>query len=102
MRIAVVCMIAISALPLLAAEWQWSVPVSSVISDETKSPPRAFLWIPPPYHTLRLTAIPPRAKFPLKVTVVAWQYGRASEPRLKSAVPVERTFAIVSTAGKKE
>ncbi len=44
--------------------------------------------------TLELTAIPPRAKFPVKVTVVAWQYGRTSDPRLKSAAPVERTFQI--------
>ena len=44
--------------------------------------------------TLELTAIPPRAKFPVKVTVVAWQYGRATDPRLKSAAPVERTFHI--------
>ena len=44
---------------------------------------------------LKLTALPPRAKFPVKVTVVAWQYGRTVEPKLKSATPVERTFAIV-------
>jgi hypothetical protein len=46
--------------------------------------------------TLRLTAIPPRAKFPLKVTVVAWQWGRSLEPKLKTAAPVERTFAIIT------
>jgi hypothetical protein len=45
--------------------------------------------------TLRFTAIPPRANFPVKVTVVAWQYGRSVEPKLKSAVPVEREFFIV-------
>ena len=45
-------------------------------------------------NTLKLTAIPPRAKFPVKVTVVAWQWGRSIEPRLKSAEPVERTFLI--------
>jgi hypothetical protein len=44
--------------------------------------------------TLRLTKVPPRAKFPVKVTVVAWQYGRMNEPKLKSAAPVERTFYI--------
>jgi hypothetical protein len=44
---------------------------------------------------LKFKAIPPRAKFPMKVTVVAWQYGHAAEPKLKSAVPVERTFNIV-------
>ncbi len=45
--------------------------------------------------TLKLMPIPPRAKFPLKVTVVAWQYGRASEPRVRTAEPVVRTFSII-------
>lgn len=45
-------------------------------------------------NTLALTAIPPRAKFPVKVTVIAWQWGRSIEPKLKSAQPVERTFVI--------
>jgi len=44
---------------------------------------------------LKFTPIPPRAKFPVKVTVVAWQYGRAADPKLKTAEPVERTFSIV-------
>ncbi len=44
---------------------------------------------------LTFTALPARAKYPVRVTVVAWQYGRASEPRLKSAKPVERTFQIM-------
>ena len=46
-------------------------------------------------NTLKISAVPPRAKFPVKVTVVAWQYGRAGEPRLKSAVPMERIFQIM-------
>ena len=45
--------------------------------------------------TLRFTKIPPRAKLPVKVTVVAWQYGRSIEPKLKTAAPVERTFSIL-------
>lgn len=43
---------------------------------------------------LKFTKIPPRAKFPVKVTVVAWQYGRSMEPKLKSADPVERTLLV--------
>jgi hypothetical protein len=43
---------------------------------------------------LKLTRIPVRARFPIAVTVVAWQYGRTIEPILKSADPVERTFQI--------
>jgi hypothetical protein len=43
---------------------------------------------------LQFTKIPPRAKFPVKVTVVAWQYGRSTEPKLQTAHPVEQTFYI--------
>jgi len=45
---------------------------------------------------LRLTTIPPRAKFPVKVTVVAWQWGRSIEPKLKTADPVTQTFSILA------
>ena len=45
--------------------------------------------------TLRFTKIPPRAKFPVKVTVVAWQLGTANEPKLKTATPVVQTFEIL-------
>src|SRR5205085_5058553 len=41
---------------------------------------------------LIFTKIPPKAKFPVKVTVVAWQYGTSLEPKLQSAEPVERSF----------
>ncbi|RXK61641.1 hypothetical protein ESA94_01090 [Lacibacter luteus] len=43
--------------------------------------------------TLHITAIPPRTKFPVKVTVVAWQYG--IEGKTKTAAPVTRTFYIL-------
>lgn len=46
--------------------------------------------------TLRFTAIPPRAKFPIKVTVVAWQFGRAGPPALQAAPMVERTFLLLA------
>jgi hypothetical protein len=38
--------------------------------------------------------IPPRAKFPVKVTVIAWHYGRSIERLLQTAEPVERSFVI--------
>ena len=44
--------------------------------------------------TLTFTKVPPRARFPIKVTVVAWQYGRSIEPKVKTANPVEQTFLI--------
>jgi hypothetical protein len=41
---------------------------------------------------LLLTKIPPSAKFPIKVTVVAWQYGTSTGNKVQSALPVERSF----------
>jgi hypothetical protein len=41
---------------------------------------------------LKFTRIPPRAKFPVKVTVVAWQHGLPG--KVKSAVPVTQEFLI--------
>lgn len=46
-------------------------------------------------NTLRFTQIPPRTKFPVAVTIVAWQWGRSIDPKLKTAEPVERTFLLV-------
>lgn len=44
-------------------------------------------------NKLVFTSIPPRSRFPLKVTVVAWQYGLTG--RVQAAEPVERSFYIV-------
>lgn len=41
---------------------------------------------------LQFTKIPPRAKFPVKVTVVAWQHGLPG--KVQAAVPVTREFFI--------
>lgn len=43
---------------------------------------------------LVFTPIPERAAFPVKVTVVAWQYGRSSHPKIQTAKPVRQTFHI--------
>lgn len=43
-------------------------------------------------NKLVFTEIPPRSKFPVKVTVVAWQYGIAGQ--VQTADPVERSFFI--------
>ncbi|MCF2443253.1 hypothetical protein L0657_04735 [Dyadobacter sp. CY345] len=43
---------------------------------------------------LVLTKIPPRTKFPVKVTVVAWQYGTSKQPEIQSAAPVSQTFYV--------
>lgn len=43
---------------------------------------------------LHLTPMPSRAKFPVKITVVAWQLGRGAGPKIRAAAPVERTFLL--------
>lgn len=44
--IAILLLILIGKTPCIAAEWQWSVSIPSIVSDETDDHPRAFLWIP--------------------------------------------------------
>ena len=43
---------------------------------------------------LKITELPARAKFPIKVTVVAYQCGRGIEPLVKTAEPVEQEIRI--------
>jgi hypothetical protein len=43
-------------------------------------------------NTLQFTPIPPRSKWPVQITLVAWQWGRSTMPMVKTAPPVERTF----------
>jgi hypothetical protein len=45
--------------------------------------------------TLTFTPLPPRARLPIPITIVAWQYGRTAAPPLQSAAPVERTIHLV-------
>lgn len=49
-------------------------------------------------RTLKFTRIPPRTQFPVKVTVIAYQWGRSIEPLTQSAEPVFQTF-LISAAG---
>ncbi len=46
--------------------------------------------------TLRFTAIPPRAGFPLRITVVAWQFGRDGAHAVRTATPVEQSFQLLA------
>ncbi len=43
---------------------------------------------------LRIVQLPARARFPLRVTVLAWQWGRPVAPKVQSAEPVEQTFLL--------
>jgi CubicO group peptidase (beta-lactamase class C family) len=44
--------------------------------------------------TLRLTEIPVRSRYPVKIKVVAYQWGRMTAPLFQSAVPVTREFYL--------
>ena len=43
---------------------------------------------------LIFTKIPPKSKFPITVTVAAWQWGRAAEPQIKMAEISKQNFSI--------
>ena len=43
---------------------------------------------------LHIAELPARAKYPITVKVVAWQFGRGLEPLVQTAQPVDQTFAI--------
>jgi hypothetical protein len=43
---------------------------------------------------LRIDTLPPRAKCPVTVEVVAYQWGRSIAPLVQTAEPVERSFSI--------
>lgn len=45
--------------------------------------------------TVKFSQLPPRTQFPVTVTVVAWQFGRATDPKIQTAEPVEKTFTLV-------
>lgn len=46
-------------------------------------------------NKLVLTKIPVKSKYPVKVTVFAWQYGKASAEKYKTAQTIKREFFIV-------
>ena len=45
-------------------------------------------------NELIFTKIPPKSKFPINVTVAAWQWGKNTEPKIKMAEIVKQTFSI--------
>jgi hypothetical protein len=51
-------------------------------------------------NKLEFTKIPLRSKYPVKVTVVAWQYGRSVGDKIRSAEPVEQSFYIIKQKNK--
>ena len=47
-------------------------------------------------NELIFTSIPPRTRYPVKVTVSAWQWGRSDEPKIQTANIVTQSFYITS------
>ena len=47
-------------------------------------------------NRLALTPIPPRAKFPMKIIVTAYQMGRARPPLVRSATPITTDILVTS------
>jgi pimeloyl-ACP methyl ester carboxylesterase len=46
------------------------------------------------------TEIPPRAKFPVTITIAASQWGKGADPKLQAAKSVFRTFMMLPPAGR--
>lgn len=44
---------------------------------------------------LKLTPVPPRAKYPVQVTIAAWQWGRHEEPKIAEAAVVKKVFRVI-------
>ncbi len=44
---------------------------------------------------LVFTKIPPKSTFPVKVTVAAWQWGRANDPKIKTTEIIKQEFDII-------
>ena len=69
------------------------------LGDVTGAPVRFFVVVGPAVvqgDKLVLTKIPPRTKFPVSVTVAAWQWGRGTEPKVRTAEIVKQTFKILA------
>ncbi len=47
---------------------------------------------------LEFTPLPPRARAPVEVTVAAWQWGRASAPKVRTAEIVRQTFRLLPSS----
>ena len=73
-----------------------SVPLAA--TSDSGLPVRFFVVAGPAIvkeNRLVFTKIPPRTRFPVAVTVGAWQWGRGTESKVKTAETVRQTFYIL-------
>ncbi len=75
-------------------------PVKLKAESSAKLPVRYFVREGPAEvddeGNLTFTPIPPRSTYPIKVTVVAWQWGRQAQPQVQTAPLAEQTFSILA------
>ena len=74
-----------------------SVPL--VATSDAGLPVKFFVVVGPAIvedNKLVFTKIPPRTRFPVTVTVGAWQWGRGTEPRVQTAEIVRQTFRLLA------
>ncbi|MBS0030530.1 hypothetical protein ACTJJ0_26490 [Chitinophaga sp. 22321] len=45
-------------------------------------------------NSIIITPVPPAARYPVKITVVAWQYGRNGAQAVQTAAPVRQSFYL--------
>ena len=73
--------------------------ISLRASSDAGLPVRFFVRCgPAEMHDARLvfTSIPPRSKLPITVTVAAWQWGRTTDPAIRTAAIIEKSFQLTA------
>ncbi len=83
--------------PALEDQTENGGPISLAAVSDDSAPVHYYVLAGPAEvdgNQLTLARIPPRARFPVKVTVVAWQWTFGAEGRLQAANTFERSFFI--------
>jgi hypothetical protein len=77
-----------------------SPPVKLAATSDAGLPVEFYVAVGPAQivnDELRLAELPRRVKFPITIKVVAWQFGRALEPMVQTAAPVEQSVRLLSS-----
>ncbi|HXO77963.1 MAG TPA: hypothetical protein VN824_22065, partial [Puia sp.] len=84
--------------PVLADQMEGKEPVALQAVSDAGLPVHYFVQEGPAFiegdSLLHVTPIPVHSRYPVKVTVVAWQWGRSTEPAVQTADMVTRNFLI--------
>ncbi|MDO8542223.1 MAG: hypothetical protein Q7S40_17425 [Opitutaceae bacterium] len=74
--------------------------VTLAATSDSGLPVRYFIVAGPAVvegNILKLTPIPPRTRYPVEITVTAWQWGRSIEPQVRTAATVTRSFHVTES-----